>query len=128
MRNSTLYKAFWIFILLASLSNCKEPVDGINSELLKGKWQFYEGFNDENPLVMQEPNDPALDLHFYGNDSVRYIGRTGKYSVDETAREIMMVFDNESVILEVLELNQDLLWTIRRYDNHVLEMHYTRIE
>ncbi len=121
-------QVLFVLLFLVLLSSCKKTDDDINSELLKGKWQYYEGFTDGEPLIIREPDDPFLTIHFYGNDSVNHFGSVGTYSVNEAEREIFLVFDDLTRLLEILKLDPDQLWTKQILnDNHVSEMHYNRI-
>ena len=129
MKNRFLNRVLCIVFLLLSLSECRKQDKGINPELLKGEWQCYEGYADGEPLRFGEPDDPILRIHFYAGDSVSYLGTKGKYSVDGTAREISVFLGDSTWILYVLKLDHDHLWTEQTLsDNHILEMHFSRLD
>ncbi len=128
MKVKRLHKVLLVLTVILLLSSCKKTENDINSELLKGKWQYYEGFTDGESLIIEELDDPSLTIHFFGNDSVIYFGLQGTYSVNEPDREVLMVFDDLTRQLNILKLDQDQLWTEQILSNdHVSEMRYNRI-
>ncbi len=127
MRISLQGTAILVLLVLASFTCCKKTDDGIKYELLIGKWQYYEGSIDDEPLILGHSGELTFTIQFYGIDSVNYMDRRGTYFVDESTEEITMQFDDFTRIAEILKLNYDLLWIKQIINDRNVELHFNRI-
>lgn len=126
--SSCRYPVLILLFILAILPCCRKNEDRMDSDLLRGNWQFYEGFTDGEPLIFGEPEDPALRVRFYAIDSVHFLGMKGKYAVKESERKVLMTFTDTMQILEVLKLDREELWTLQTLNEvHMLELRFYRI-